>query len=262
MKLSRLACLSAVVLLAACESYVQTTSGSQYLKRYETAVGQAPTAVIDADIRAAAAVEPILKFPARIGIARIESGALSPVPAEEVEIWRTMADELGKDWGTFLPISPLITALAAGAPADPCKTQAACLAETVRNIRLGAARQHVDVVLIYEVFARSETSTNPLAVTKLALIGYFLAPSENISADGYAQAVLVDVRNGYTYGYVDTVTEDAAFAVSTEVNQWTNQRKTMDLAETKAVAKLAGEVAEMAWRLRAELAEKRAEALE
>lgn len=217
---------------------------------------------MDADIRAAADVEPLLRFPARIGIARVEHGALSPMPPQEAEIWRAMAEELGKDWGTFLPVSPLITALAAGAPADRCHSQSACLAETVRNIRLGAARQHVDVVLIYEVFAESETSSNPLAVTKIALIGYFLAPSENISADGFAQAVLVDVRNGYTYGHVDTVSEDAAFTVSTDVNQWTNRREVLDRAETKVVAKLAKEVAEMGWRLRAELAEKRAEASE
>ena len=52
----------------------------------------------------------------------------------------------------------------------------------MRRIRLGAARQHVDAVLIYEVFANSERSSNPLAVTKIALVGFFLAPSENIVA--------------------------------------------------------------------------------
>ena len=71
--------------------------------------------------------------------------------------------------------------------------------ETVWTIRLGAARQHLDVVLIYESFGKSQDRSNPLAITKLALIGYFL-PTENIEAEGLAQAVLVDVRNGYHYG--------------------------------------------------------------
>ena len=49
------------------------------------------------------------------------------------------------------------------------------ISKTVHDTRLGAARQYVDAVFIYEAFATSEQTSNPLAVTKLALVGFFLA---------------------------------------------------------------------------------------
>ena len=55
--------------------------------------------------------------------------------------------------------------------------QEQCLARVIQDIRQGAARQHVDAVLIYEVFGKGETNNNPLAITKLAIIGYWL-PTE------------------------------------------------------------------------------------
>jgi len=80
-------------LLAACGSYTQTTSGSQYLAGYSASPPEGeirlPSAVeagrVDADIAAVAAVEPQLRFPARLGLARIDHGRLPQVPPGEVE---------------------------------------------------------------------------------------------------------------------------------------------------------------------------------
>lgn len=253
-------------LLAACGHQVQTTSGSKYLAAYES--GDGAKAAADAEIAAAANVEPQLRFPARIGLARIGADGLAPVPAAEAESWRALAGRLGGGYGAFVPVSPLIAALATPEGEEPqarqvcgyfgCLENAADrLARVVRQVRLGAARQHLDAVLIYEAFGSSEESSNPLAVTKLALIGFFL-PTENVAAEGFAQAVLVDVRNGYTYGTASAVAEKPTHRLTTVSDSRDAHRSALAEAEARAVAGLTGEVEVMVRDLRLALAERRA----
>ncbi|GAB4360097.1 MAG: hypothetical protein Kow00114_13460 [Kiloniellaceae bacterium] len=265
--LKRLTVLAlAAALLAACENSIQTTSGSQYLAAYDN--GNAAGAATDAEIAAAANVEPQLRFPARIGLARIGPDGLAPVPQAEAYAWGHLAERLGGTYGTFVPVSPLIAALAT--PETPqrqsaetcgylgCRVSAADrLAQVVRQVRLGAARQHLDAVLIYETFGRSEESSNPLAVTKLALIGFFL-PTESVEAEGFAQAVLVDVRNGYTYGTASAVAEKPSHRITTVSDSGDAHASARREAEARAVAALTGEVETMVRDLRLALAEQRA----
>ena len=247
-------------LLAACGHQVQTTSGSQYLAAYDS--GDGAGAATDAEIAAAANVEPQLRFPARIGLARIGSDGLAPMPAAEAQSWRGLAARLGSGYGEFVPVSPLVAALAdtpAGRPHewDQFRTYRQTLSDVVRQVRLGAARQHLDAVLIYEAFGSSEESSNPLAVTKLALIGFFL-PTENVAAEGFAQAVLVDVRNGYTYGTASAVAEKPSHRLTTVSDSRDAHRSALAEAEARAVAGLTGEVEVMVRDLRLALAEHRA----
>jgi hypothetical protein len=255
-RFAKLVLVSGLVgLLAACGHAVQTTSGSQYLAGYG-ATG--PAAVTDAEIVAAANVEPQLRFPARLGLARIDRGGLTAVPAAEAEAWRALAERLGSGYGAFVPVSPLIAALASEADADGCRPHYdSCLAQVVKQVRLGAARQHLDAVLIYETFGKSSESSNPLAVTKLALIGFFL-PTENVKAEGFAQAVLVDVRNGYTYGTASAVAEQPSHRLTTVGDSSDAHIAARAEAEVRAVANLASEVEAMVRELRLALAEGRA----
>lgn len=257
------AALTGLFLLAACGSYTQTRSGRAYLDRYAEQAATVGGSPMEANIRAAADVEPTLTFPARIGIARIDDGRLSPVPGPEAEAWLAMAERLGPDWGEFVPISPLVAALVSQPGAQDKAGWARCaysdcIDRTVKDVRLAAARQHVDAVLIYEVFGKGGATSNPLAVTKLALIGFFVAPSENVEADGFGHALLLDVRNGYTYGFATAVAEDAAFSLATSVNEHAALQSALDEAETAAAIELAKEVEIMARDLRLELAEMRA----
>ena len=84
----KLGIIAAALCLTACETTSQYTSGADYLSRYpaqspvEAALHQSSYAsasasasavtATDASIRDIAAVEPDLRFPARIGLARIE----------------------------------------------------------------------------------------------------------------------------------------------------------------------------------------------
>ncbi len=261
------AMLGLVSALAACVHGSQTTSGSRYLAKYDAA-GGVPAAITDAQIVAAADVEPTLAFPARIGLARIDLGRLSAVPAEEAKIWQDLAGRLGSSWGQFVPVSPLVAALAsAETGTSACRPRSPayegrrerkpavdfdCLRETLQTIRLGAARQHLDAVLIYESFGKSQNRSNFLAVTQLAVIGFFL-PTENVEAEGLAQAVLVDVRSGYHYGTATAVAKEQAHRLSTPTNIDTAHAAVQDEARLDAVTALAAEVETMAVELRREL---------
>ncbi|MEQ8354958.1 MAG: hypothetical protein RH942_05425 [Kiloniellaceae bacterium] len=257
-------------LLTACGSYVQTTSGSRYLAGYsasppagEIRLPQAGQAgVVDPEIAEIAAVEPQLRFPTRLGLARIENGELTPVPPIEAEAWRGLAQRLGSGYGEFVPVSPLIAALAApesptsDSRADPWSGYRKSLAQVVKAVRYGAARQHLDAVLIYEPFGRSNEEGNILSVTKIALIGFFL-PTEDVKADGFAQAVLVDVRNGYTYASASATSAEPTRRLSTSGNSYKVQADARAEAQAQAVAALTGEVETMVRDLRLALAARR-----
>ncbi|MEO1776350.1 MAG: hypothetical protein AAFS07_15495 [Pseudomonadota bacterium] len=239
--------------LAGCGHTVQGTSGAEYLASYtprpiaRTAspdpvaaallAALAPTAetaapaVID-PIVMAAAVEPRLQFPARLGLARVLNGRLTVVPGEEAGAWRTMADRYGH-LGTFVPVEPLIVETTVQSIRTRCaQAHAFCAQGLIEQIRLGAARQHLDAVLIYEVGARTDIDATPLAIADLTLIGGAILPTRSIEAEGKAAAILIDVRNGYPYG-----TATATADLSTLATSWGNDARRQRLQE-EAVAKV------------------------
>lgn len=184
--------------LTACSQTTQTTSGRAYLDQYQYAdtdsVGENTQGLtFDQQVREVAKVEPILKFPARIGLARIDRGRLTAVPGDEIEAWMETREKLGDKFGEFIPVNPLIANMV---------SQSVDLKNynVINKIRLGAARQHLDAVLIYEVYSKSETNKNALAVADLTIIGGYLLPSRAETTEGFATALLIDVLQGYPYG--------------------------------------------------------------
>jgi hypothetical protein len=266
MRTTSAASIAGALLLAAlaagCSTIVQDSSGRDYINRSaefstEAIRGRAGEhrrdgrggddrgeAAFRAQLRAAAAVEPQLRFPARIGIARIENGKLSAIPAEESEAWLKTAQKLGPRFGEFVPVSPLIAELVASEQAPRTVSYESRLAETVKKLRLGAARQHVDAVLVYEVAGHANDRATVLSITDLSIVGLFVVPSRHLEAEGFATALLLDVRNGYPYG-----TATARAGDSNLVPSAGSTARTGDLlraARIGAVIKLTGEVEKMA----------------
>ena len=247
--------LLAMLPLAACQSAIQTTSGQEYVARYDSAHTNGELRNIDAEIRDIALVEPDLRFPARIGIARIGiptrygSPGLTSIPIEEVEAWASAAEELGTGYGEFLPISPLVMAMVA-TPAARNEPPA----NVVQNIRRAAARQHVDYVLVYEVGGTHRSDSNALSIADWTIIGLPFVPSRNISADAVANAVLIDVRNGYPYGMASSVGQHQELGTAIS-SGYVRQREVLSNAEHQAVAELASEVTTMMQELRNAMAE-------
>lgn len=185
-----------LALLAGCEGTTQMTSGGDYVARYEAS---APSVPLDETVRAAAAVEPVLALPGRFGLARVMNGRLSAIPEEEALLWREAAKRHGR-LGEFVAVNPLIAEFTASSIPVTCEREYCRARTVVEKIRLGAARQHVDAVLIYEVGARSGKDKTRLAVADLTLIGGAFLPTRRLDVEGRAAALLLDVRNGYPYG--------------------------------------------------------------
>lgn len=183
----------AALLLGACSHTMQYTSGQDYLKGYAGTTSLTQSAA-DLEVRDIAAVEPNLHFPARIGLARIEKGRLITLPVDEAQDWGDMATNLGQEYGEFIAVSPLIASMVNSSPKPND------VGHVVQHIRRGAARQHLDYVLIYEVTDLSHNEGNALQVADLSVLGMFILPSRNIEVESTATAMLIDVRNGYPYG--------------------------------------------------------------
>src|SRR5258708_5370106 len=78
-----------LLLLSGCAT-TQLSSGSEYLAarpEYSPASGTD----LDKDVARAADVEPLLRFPAKFGLARISGGQFVPVPPKEADAWIAFA---------------------------------------------------------------------------------------------------------------------------------------------------------------------------
>ena len=246
-------------LLCGCSAYTQTISGQDWLSGYPTVRQASGPDDIDARVRQAGAVEPTLHFPARIGIARLGQigwqARLVPVPETEAAAWVAAKDRLGNEFGDFVPVSPLVAAMMEpDIKADP-NSRTAAMRHLMDTVRLAAARQHLDAVIIYEVDATADQKSNPLHFADWTVIGAFIVPSQDVKAVGVAQAMLIDVRNGYPYGQVTSTADDKALAAvfySSEAKSALSKK-----AENAAVVKLVGESEGMMRNLKIELDERR-----
>lgn len=243
--------------LTACQHTTQTTSGQDYLGAYRQPGSGGKAAPIDSEIREAAAVEPLLRFPARIGLARIGMGhnkwdiALTGVPENEAVAWQQAAKNLGPAFGEFVPVSPLIAEMFP----DSRESYGRSTAEIVRKIRLAAARQHLDTVIIYESDGTADNSSNPLSIGEWTLIGLFVLPSQDVNATGIAQAMMIDVRNGYPYGTARAQATDSSITVRVATGD--TKRDLAESVRLAAVKNLAPEVEKMMRQVKSELTAKR-----
>lgn len=197
--------LAVAVVLSGCYTTGQTTSGAEYLNKYtykssETSLSNTtekkPSGeqTVDDLVRKVAAVEPTLRFPARIGIARVQNGQLTPIPAEEVQLWMEAKKDLPKEFGEFVPVSPFIANTVAATHQQKNKTFS-----VVDVLRLGAARQHLDAIYIYEMNLKTDESRNFLALADLTLVSDYILPSRSVQADATIQGIFMDVMQGYPY---------------------------------------------------------------
>lgn len=229
--------LVAALAMGACTSTLQTTSGADYLARYDASheIANGVPTDVDEDVRRIAAIEPTLIFPARIGLARIQRGTLTAMPADEAKIWQSLAEELGTEHGELIPVSPLIASMVREKRPQGMDRSAAVIAD----IRRGAARQHLDYVLAYEVSARRQEKANALAIADLTIIGLLVLPSRTIEVEAAASGLMLDVRTGYPYASLTTYAEKSG--MSRVVSEYSTGRAYIDTAEEQAVAELATE---------------------
>ena len=244
--------LSAALALAACGT-VQTTSGADYLAaRPSTAASEGSD--MDRLVERAANVEPLLRFPARIGLARIQYGRFVPVPPDEADAWIAFA-QTHAAYGSFVPVSPLVGQLTSDiVPAARSYDYARDL-NAIVPIRLAAARQHLDAVLVYTVATASKDRSSALSLLDLTIIGAYLVPSRLIEGTAIASGLLFDVRNAYPYATVGATStaKDRVASVGSGAESSNLEEK----AGLAAVQQLAVDADRALNQLRSELAARR-----
>ncbi len=249
--MGRMICALAVLTLLGACSQVHTTSGAEYLARYEaTSKG----AVIDREIREAASVEPILTFPARLGIAKINQGRMVGIRPTELKLWSEIAARNHR-LGEFVAVSPLIAEFAEDSGRLNRTALFGDARELVKKIRIGAARQHVDAVLVYGVDSAAHRDSTPLAFLDITIIGGAILPTRKIEASAIASALLIDVRNGYVYGTTTASAEDERLSVTWGAGGRT--RKAGERVVREAIRNLIPEVEKMVVMLATELERQR-----
>ncbi len=240
------------VSVAACETRTQYSSGAEYL----SSMRAVPTAedttgsravesndAIDRAVSNAAAVEPNLVFPARLGLARIYRGRLTAIPRDEGTAWRTLAEKLGADYGEFVPISPLVAEMASSAAGASIASMKHDRLRVIDKIRIGAARQHVDAVLVYETTGTVDDQDNFLSIANWTIIGAAILPSSEVKVRAVAQAMFIDVRNGYPYGTAQSIIEDETLTTAFDTRD--QKKRLYRKASVAVVAQLADDVADM-----------------
>ena len=222
-----LAAIATLAALSGCIGTVQTTSGADYLARGPIA---------DPAIREAAALEPDLRLPARIGIARLVGGRFAIAPTEEAEMFGRFAAR-HRAMGEWVPLSPFLDT----APAD---------VPPLDRLRRTAARQHLDYLLVYEIGARpGPTGDTPFALADVTLIGGAVLPTRVTRAQGIGTALFLDVRNGYPYATATAVEDLTGLARSFGTRQ--AEAALRARAERAVARELLPEVEEMLARLAA-----------
>lgn len=247
---------AALVLLAACGTFVQTTSGESYLAKANSS-----GVTLSDELRAAAAVEPLIEFPARIGVARIENGQLTDIPAGE---WDALSSELDNAPGAkneIIPVSLFVIDLAASYsdPVAPDADRSKARRSIIERLRTGGARQHLDAVILYEVHGQTASRQTSLALADWTLIGAYIAPGRRASAVGNATALMFDVRNGYPYGGADATVEKDKLAPAIFASD--RARDLLKETQSAAVAGLAPKLADLVTTLELEMAGKRASSI-
>lgn len=257
--------LIAALGLAACgNKSTQYSSGADYLSNYaqpvvassQGAVPSGAALTLDEAVRQVASVEPTLRFPAKIGIARIERGKLTAIPPAEAQAMLASLDDGGR-YGTFTAVDPLTARLARdsvgrktyGKYGNPLGDG---LGSVLSTVRIGAARQHLDAVLIYEVGVRGNTRNTGLAFADLTIIGGAILPTRSLTAKAVANAALIDVRNGYRYG-----SASAEKDVEKLFTSWGSEKRAEELRNevaAQAVEQLVPEVEAMFTELESKMA--------
>ena len=224
-----------------CQSHsVQMTSGKKYLSGYTTHEStEANASDLNEEVKAMASIEPSIQFPARIGLVKLFNGRITNLTVDEVEAWEESRAEMGSQFGDFIPVSPMVAEMVY-TPRSTTGKSKTNPSDIFRKVRLGAARQHLDHVLIYEVFSETKTTKLASSVANWTIIGGYFVPSREIKTTGFANALLLDVRNGYPYGTASATLNAKEFSASQTYRD--RSRSTTDDGKTGARFKTSLEI--------------------
>lgn len=246
MKITRKLGLSAaVVALATLSACYATTTGGDYSTpsiTREQALADIAKAEqdskdgngrLDAEVDALYKLKPTLNFPARIALTKVQHNRLVKPTHEEVSEFQQLAEKLGAEFGEFVVVDPVMADLAA-------ETVNATSRDPRSDLRRAAALLKADYTLAYSIDSRSRSDQNALSLTDLTIVGMWIAPTRNVSAEAVAQAAIVDVRTGLPLG--STSAEADSKGVSRAISSSENRYERAQVAEADALSALTVEI--------------------
>ncbi|GGE51442.1 hypothetical protein GCM10007421_27320 [Halopseudomonas oceani] len=190
----------------------------------------------DDDIVELMSLEPAAQFPARLAVVRVQSagyrsltadsygtGSFSVVTTRDVE----SEDDFKRiaaldDIAAVAPITRLIL------PQE---------LNTIRDLRLGAARLKADLLLIYTLDTRFNVESTSLGPLSAVTLGFL--PNKEAFVSATTSALLVDVRTGFIYGAAESSARE-----SQRTSMWNSEAaidNARQLAERNSFKQFVGE---------------------
>ena len=159
----------------------------------------------DGDIAELMAVEPAARFPARIAVARVQSSGYSSrtndsygVGRYSVVTTRDIEDE--SDFSTLASMDRVAAVAPIGRLLLPEQLN------SIKDLRLSAARLKADMLLIYSIDTAFHVEGKALGPLTAITLGFL--PSKKAFVSSTTSGLLVDVRTGYTYGVAEATERD------------------------------------------------------
>jgi len=122
-------------------------------------------------------------------------------------------------------------------------------------VRLGAAQQHTDSVLVYETKSTSKKEDTAWQLLDWTIIGYFTVPSTSVTAEAITNALFFDVRSGYPYVKLQGRATTEAFATSNATSDAMSDLN--NIARTEAIIDMIGQIEPALQKLEPETADKK-----
>lgn len=94
---------------------------------------------------------------------------------------------------------------------------------SMKKLRLLAARAHSDLLVVVDYGYRVSDDANGLAALGIFIVPVFFARMRDITVESYVDSYVIDTRNGYLYGHVQTTREQE----KEYVNVWDDVAKEM-----------------------------------
>lgn len=80
---------------------------------------------------------------------------------------------------------------------------------SLKKLRLLAARAQTDILVVVDYGYRVESTPNGLAALGVLIIPTFFAPMRDVRVESYVDSYVIDTRNGYLYGHLQTNLEQS-----------------------------------------------------
>ena len=173
-----------LILVSCSHSRDRQASDTEALP-YQVDVAERTGTVAPVDIARAKNLRPQLRKPFRLAI-------FLPEPESKHWDWNTRDKEEVRDIAEFLQNRRIVSQFA-------FLNTLTAAGSSPAEIRLAAARQGADALLVLKGRAKTTRSWNPLAFLYLTIVGYFVVPGTNIDALMTIESALFDVGNGYVY---------------------------------------------------------------